>query len=116
MDTDWEAMYRSWKEGFGWRNRVKMFKRCQRWLEDLQEEIWERRPWGRMANYLILERQENQDTPAVVTPANANVDAEMPGLAANDGPAVNNEDEEMQEAENENDAAGLNDYEQFQWP
>jgi hypothetical protein len=116
METDWEVMYRSWKEGYGWRNRVKMFNRCERWLEDMQENIWEGRPWGRMANYLVSARQENQDAPAVVAPANANANANMPGPAANDGLAVDNEDEEMQEVGNGDDAVGLNDYEQFQWP
>jgi hypothetical protein len=116
MDTDWEAIYRSWKDGFGWRNRVKMFKRCERWLQDMQEDIWGGRPWAQMVNYRILERQENEEVSALVPPANADADAHVLGLAPNVGPAVNNEDEEMQEAGNENDPAGLNGYEQFQWP
>jgi len=66
METDWEAVYRSWKQGLGWRNRVKMFIRCERWLGDMQKWMWQRIPgrtgWGTMANYILPSSgQENED-------------------------------------------------------
>jgi hypothetical protein len=53
METDWESMYRSWKEGLGWKNRVCMFSRCEVWLGDMQGTIWADMEWGRTANYVI---------------------------------------------------------------
>src|SRR5579859_2608923 len=65
METDWEVVYRSWKEGLGWKNRVEMFTRCERWLDDMQEWAWQQdgvREWGRTANYIVPPvGQENQN-------------------------------------------------------
>jgi hypothetical protein len=62
LETDWEQVYRSWKEGYGWQNRVRMFERCTHWLEEMQEYTWEGREWGRTANYIVpSDRQENMD-------------------------------------------------------
>ena len=46
-------MYRGWKEGLGWTNRARGFARCEVWLGDLQERVWEDREWGRTANYIV---------------------------------------------------------------
>jgi len=59
METDWESMYRSWKEGLGWINRNTMFTRCDVWLSDMQDSIWCNRDFGRTGNY-VLDAQENQ--------------------------------------------------------
>lgn len=96
METDWEAVYRSWKEGLGWRNRVKMFVRCERWLEDMQEWIWQVREWGRTANYIVPpagQEHQNQNEP----PAAAVGDGDGMGVPAGIAPAAAEEDEEMQD-------------------
>jgi len=46
-------VYRGWKEGLGWTNRARAFARCEVWLGDLQEFVWEDREWGRTANYIV---------------------------------------------------------------
>src|SRR5208282_999162 len=73
METDWESMYRSWKEGYGWRNRVRMFVRCETWLVDLQESIWVDREWGRTANYVVNVRPQQENVPPVVQQGNEDV-------------------------------------------
>ena len=101
METDWEAVYRSWKEGLGWRNRVKMFVRCERWLEDMQEWIWQLREWGRTANYIVppagQENQNQNEPPPVAPPAAAAGDGNGMGGHAGIAIAAAEDDEEMQD-------------------
>jgi hypothetical protein len=113
MEIDWEAMYRSWKEGLGWRNRIKMFVRCEKWLANMQEGNWENRPWGRFANY-VSGQQTNENVQPVAAPVgpvdaddNGNAGAVVGGL-----PAIAY-DVEMEEVDA---VAAGSDYDQFQWP
>lgn len=123
METDWESMYRSWKEGYGWRNRRVMFLRCEVWLGDMQEVNWIDKEWGRVANYVIngpsSRREENGGVvniqqqaavAAVVPPVGHmnNQDGQIGGV-------VGGEDEEMMEVAVDNGTSG-GDLEQFQWP
>lgn len=107
METDWESMYRSWKEGYGWRNRLRMFSCCEIWLVDLQKTIWADREMGTTANYVVTlppmrhQQQEN------IAPQNGNEDVAMAVLGAE-------EDEDMIEMDGDNETPGG--LEQFQWP
>jgi hypothetical protein len=115
METDWEAVYRSWKEALGWRNRVKMFVRCERWLGDMQEWIWQRRQWGRTANYIVPpvgQENEGQNEPAPFA-AGAGNGNEI-GAAALIAPDATEEDEEMLDEGHTEMIIG--DLEEFQWP
>jgi hypothetical protein len=117
MEVDWESVYRSWKEGLGWKNRVEMFVRCETWLSDMQEEIWSDREWGRTANYVIPQQQTENVNPAIVGGGGggggaAGVDVNMVG--AGGGGVVSEDDEEMQEEATGNGTMG--DLDQFQWP
>jgi len=106
-------MYRSWKEGLGWRNRVKMFVRCEKWLNDMQEENWENRPWGRYANY-ISGQQTNQNVQPVAAPVGpVQADANGNAGAVDGGLLLDVYDVEMEDV---NATAAGSDYDQFQWP
>jgi hypothetical protein len=110
METDWETVYRSWKEGLGWRNRVRMFVRCESWLGDLQDTIWSGREWGRTANYVILPPgEENENLIPVV--GNENNGPVIPVIQPVTWQGA--EDEEMLEPVSNGTIVDL---EQFQWP
>lgn len=98
LETDWEAMYRVWKQGLGWRNRGEMFLRCGVWLKGFQEGVWNGRVWGRTANYVV--------TPRVGRVENALPVAEQEDVVMDDG--------------GEGGAGGQGDVPgylaQFQWP
>lgn len=114
-------MYRGWKEGLGWRNRVKMFVRCEKWLKDMQQEIWENIPWERRANYIFDERQENENVQPVAMPVAAPVgppvDPVYGGAYWNPGGfPVGIRTASYDEMQEVHDPAVGSDYDQFQWP
>jgi len=118
METDWESVYRSWKQGLGWKNRITMFRRCEKWLTDLQEVIWEGREWGRTANYVVpLDQQVH--LPLQAGPGHLQVQPMVMPLAGNQEEA---NEEDMQDilqvgiidtGDGQEIGNGLD---QFQWP
>lgn len=115
METDWEAVYRSWKEGYGWRNRVRLFVCCETWLGLMQETIWEDREWGRTANYVVPDPA--QDNVLILQPPPIVVALQQHQAILGGGIGIGNvvmataalaEDEEMADEDG--------DLEQFQWP
>jgi hypothetical protein len=111
MEINWESMYRSWKEGLGWKNRVTMFVRCETWLNNMQEEIWSDREWGRTANYVIPQQQTANVNPVIVGGGGGGGGG---ALVAAGGGVSEGEDEEMQQEEAGNGT--MEGLDQFQWP
>jgi hypothetical protein len=131
METDWESVYRNWKQGLGWKNRMRMFLQCEKWLGEMQECIWEGREWGRTANYIVPpEMQLPQPQPQPQAQAQQlPILAQQPviilpqqhGNAPIPAPPViqveNNEDmQDIVQIENGNGLENGNDLEQFSWP
>ena len=128
METDWESMYRSWKEGLGWRNRVCMFSRCEVWLGDMQGTIWVDQEWGRTANYVVgstttaTGEEGNAPPPPLPLPLPPQV-VQNNGVDGFQLAAVEmNEDVEMIDGggHDDNEVTGIipedHGLEQFQWP
>jgi hypothetical protein len=126
METDWENVYRNWKTGYNWKNRAIMFKRCDTWLQDLQEVIWEGRNWGRVANYLIpgyVDQNLDQNPVGIVVAAIV-INAQAPIGVAVDLDGIDDavqalDDVFMQDAQEEETQEGGHfetELEQFQWP
>ena len=114
MEINWESMYRSWKEGLGWKNRVSMFVRCETWLSDMQEEIWSEREWGRTANYVIPQQQTENVNPVIVGGGGGGAAGGVINMVGHGVGVSEEEDEEMQQEDAGNGTlGGLN---QFQWP
>ena len=105
METDWEAVYRVWKQGLGWRNRKEMFIRCEVWLRGFQETVWKGREWGRTANYIVTPMPRRQEN-------------EMLGNQVDDLPMEDEEDEVIEGDGNDDAGAGnVPPYLiQFHWP
>jgi hypothetical protein len=100
METDWESMYRSWKEGLCWANRTTMFSRCDLWLSDMQDSIWTNRDFGVMGNYIMIKTQGSVPTTDAMNPVQ-NLEV------------AHNSDESVGLDETMGDIETLN---QFQWP
>lgn len=133
LETDWESVYRGWKEGLGWTNRARGFARCEVWLGDLQEKVWEDREWGRTANYIVPPparttgeqgEQQAQMEGGAVDGADAGVggDGDEGGGLGQGGMNVvlagldESDDEEMMAIEHEGNVMLTGDLDQFQWP
>jgi hypothetical protein len=112
METDWESMYRSWKEGLGWINRNTMFSRCDIWLSDMQESIWTNRDFGRTGNYMVSTTSSNvQENLPLISDNLVNDNLNLPNLGMVQFAIAPGEDEVM--AEIHGDTESLD---QFQWP
>jgi len=107
-----------------------MFVRCETWLEDMQEVIWQDREWGRTANYTIPggatgeveqdngtgEGQENEllvALPPPAPPAAALPQQQQGQQLASDVAMTNGGVGEFDDMEMHDDNGEL---EQFQWP
>jgi len=93
-----------------------MFIRCEMWLGEMQEVIWEGREWGRTANYIVPRQLQQEGQQPVAFQAEG---------APQNVPVVPQQEAEQEEENEEmlevvqpanNDQQLLNVFEQFLWP